>query len=118
MDMITTGRTALDRDLIVRLTEQLREFFSTRSGQRMTVGQIRQALASGAVIQTQPTSGGGGGGGSPHRAGKTQNQAQPAGGNQLGVSVSMMEVEEAVRELMTEGAVQYIERTQTVIIRH
>jgi hypothetical protein len=29
----------------------------------------------------------------------------------------MSEVEEAVRELMTEGVVQYIERTQTVIIR-
>ena len=29
----------------------------------------------------------------------------------------MAEVEEAVRELVQEGLVQYIERTQTVIIR-
>jgi hypothetical protein len=29
----------------------------------------------------------------------------------------MAEVEEAVRDLVTEGLVQFIERTQTVIIR-
>ena len=34
-----------------------------------------------------------------------------------GLHASMSEVEEAVRELVQEGLVQYIERTQTVIIR-
>ena len=33
------------------------------------------------------------------------------------VNVSMSEVEDAVRELETEELVQYLEKTQTVIIR-
>lgn len=44
MDMITTGRTALDRDLVLRLTEELRSMLSKKKGQRLTVGQIRQIM--------------------------------------------------------------------------
>lgn len=66
MDMITTGRTQLDRDLVLRLTgeeaytcsvsmtvhandatryaEELRALLSRKKGQRLTVGQIRQIM--------------------------------------------------------------------------
>ena len=42
MDLITTGRTALDRESVFRVTEELRLLIAAREGQRMTVGQIRQ----------------------------------------------------------------------------
>ena len=68
--------------------------FSTRSGQRLTVGQVRQNLI---------------------KAMSTDNNNSTSSTNSY--SVSMNEVEEAVRELETEGLVQYVDRTQTVIIR-
>ena len=84
MDLITTGRTALNRDLVAKLADELRLVVATRSGQRMTISQIRQLLLQGVGAQ---------------------------------MSVSMLEVEEAVRELETEGLGQYVERTSTFIIR-
>jgi DNA replication licensing factor MCM4 len=96
MDLITTGRTALDRDLVLRLMEIIRKFLENKTGQRMTYGQIRQAL-----LQDEET-----------------NLRQ--GGNDLsgiGMTVSMGEVEEALRELETDGVVQIIDRTQMVIVR-
>lgn len=96
MDLITTGRTALDRDLVLRLMEIIRKFLANKTGQRMTFGQIRQAL-----LQDEET-----------------NLRQ--GGNDLsgiGMTVSMGEVEEALRELETDGVVQIIDRTQMVIVR-
>lgn len=44
MDMITTGRTVLDRDLVLKLAEELRSLFETKIGSRLTIGQIRQIL--------------------------------------------------------------------------
>ena len=44
MDLITTGRTALDRDLVQQLAEQVRGFVCTHRGQQMSLGQIRQEM--------------------------------------------------------------------------
>lgn len=93
MDMISTGRTALNKDLISKLVDQLRTNFEAMHGQRLTVGQLRQN-----ILREM-------GGGNNY----TKNSGE--------ITVSMSEVEEAVRELETEGLIQYIERTQTVLIR-
>ncbi len=87
MDLINTGRTAFDRDLILKLAEEIRHFLSGHKGQRMTVGQIRQQL---------------------------QQQQQQQGSD---LSISVAEVEEAVRDLETDGVLQLMERTMTVVVR-
>jgi len=87
MDLINTGRTAFDRDLIVKLAEEIKHFLALHKGERMTVGQIRQALM----------------------------QQQQQNGNDM--QISLAEVEEAVRDLETEGELQLMQRTMTVIIR-
>merc|ERR1712098_508434 len=45
MDMITTGRGEVDRDLLNKLVDEITKLFSNRGGQRLTVGQIRQLLS-------------------------------------------------------------------------
>jgi DNA replication licensing factor MCM4 len=103
MDLISTGRTALDRDLILKLAEELKRLFESHyKGQRLTVSQIRQILLN-QMNQNNSNS-------SSNNRGGYSNQ-------QNIVSVSMMEVEDAVKELELEGLVQYIERTQTAIIK-
>eukprot|EP00605_Chrysophyceae_sp_TOSAG23-4_P001780 GSChrysophyteH1.ASY1.ANO1.1969.1 assembled CDS len=87
MDLINTGRTALDRDLILKLSEEIRTFLGSHKGQRMTIGQIRQQL---------------------------QQEQQEQGGQ---MQISIAEVEEAVRDLETDGVVQLMERTMTVLVR-
>ena len=106
MGLITTGRSATDRDAVARVAEELRSLFAARAGQKLTVGQIRQ------MIQTV------------YREGQGQGQGNAPGdrdrdrdGSSSLANVSMAEVEEAVREMATEGSVQYVERSQTVIIR-
>lgn len=91
MDLISTGRTALDRDLVMKLAEELRTFLEQFRGQRMTVGQIKMQL------QQQ----------------LKEHQSHQALVNNL----TMNEVEDAIKELEEEGLLQYIERTQTCIIR-
>jgi len=88
MDLINTGRTALDRDLIVKLAQEVKHFLGSHKGERMTVGQIRQALM--------------------------QQQEQ----NGSDMQISLAEVEEAVRDLETEGVLQLMPRTMTVVIRN
>ena len=95
-DMITTGRSAVDRDLVTMLVDELRRLLDGMKGGRLTVGQIRQALLRNM----------GGGGTTPQRAGGSGE-----------ITVSMAEVEEAVRELEAEGMLKFIESTQTAIIR-
>lgn len=51
MDMITSGRTQVDRDLVQRLAEQLRQFFSSRKGSRMQISQIRAQLSQDSGMQ-------------------------------------------------------------------
>jgi hypothetical protein len=85
MDMITTGRTAVDKDLILKLSGELRVLFETKLGSRLTIGQIRQILI------------------------------RNSGNSNL--AITMSEIEEAVRELESEGIVTFIERTQTCCIR-
>lgn len=93
MDMITTGRTALDRDLILRLTEELRTLLSKKRGQRLTVGQIRQIMIKEA--------------------------GEASGGEGVGMmaSVTVSDLAEAVRELEAEQFLQFTEATQTVLVR-
>jgi DNA replication licensing factor MCM4 len=83
MDLITTGRTALNRDLILKLADELKNIFSSKNGQRLTVGQIRQLLLR-------------------------ENNS---------ISISMLEVEEALRELEIDGIGQFIDKTNTFIVR-
>jgi hypothetical protein len=94
MDMITTGRSGIDRELVLKLADQvcslssflpllilfspplqLLEVFSHRRGERLTLGQIRQLLShdTDLVIRTEDlveaireiiSSSDGGGGGS------------------------------------------------------
>ena len=45
MDMITTGRTAVDRDMILHLADELRKIFSVRNGQRLNLAQLRAIVA-------------------------------------------------------------------------
>ena len=97
----TSYRTALDRDLVFKVTETLRSLFTTRSGQRLTVGQLRQML----LHEASGGTGGGAGGG------QNYDRSDPI------MSISVGEVEAAVRELEAEGMAQYIERTQTVVVR-
>ena len=99
MDMITTGKTALDRDLVFKLMEQLRTLLTSRQGQRMSIGQLRQM-----VIKEMSSNNNNG-----HNGYNNDNE-----GN---ITVTIPEIEEAVRELETEGFLQYLTRTQTVIIR-
>eukprot|EP01035_Chromulina_nebulosa_P033362 gene33362-44667_t len=96
MDMISTGRTQIDRDMVLKLADSLREMFfnpsatgATMKGQRFTLGQIRQAVL----------------------------KSMGSGTDGRGGSVSISEIEGAVRELENEDLVQYLEKTQTVIIR-
>lgn len=94
MDLISTGKTALDRDLVLKLAEEIKKILSNLPGQRLTIGQIRQRI----LEQMNPKS--------------STNRYSDS--NTL---VSMLEVEDAVRELEAEGVLQYIERSQTVIVR-
>ena len=87
MDLINTGRTAFDRDLILKLAEEIRHFLAQHKGQRMTIGQIRMQL---------------------------QQQQQQNGTD---MSISIAEVEEAVRDLEADGVLQLMERTMTVVVR-
>lgn len=83
MDLITTGKTALNRDLILKLADELKNIFSSRNGQRLTVAHIRSLLLR-------------------------ENNNMP---------ISMIEVEEALRELEIDGFGQFIDKTNTFIIR-
>ncbi len=102
MDLISTGRTALDRDLVLKLAEEVKVLLEGHRGQRLTVGQIRQQL-----LQNMQNS---------SRVARGRYQQEDDRGLSI-VSVSMAEVEDAVRELEQEGLLQFIERTQTAIIR-
>lgn len=93
MDMITTGRTALDRDLVLRLTEELRTLLSKKKGQRLTVGQIRQIMI------------------------KEASDAADGGAGGMMSTVTVSDLAEAVRELEAEQFLQFTEATQTVLVR-
>lgn len=100
-----TGKTALDRDLVLKLADELRRYLQPMKGQKMTVGQIRQNL-----LRSMGHEGGG-------RNGYGNGSKSSYGSNVNGMSLSMAEVEDAVKELEAEGLLQLIERTQTVVVR-
>ena len=88
MDMITTGRTAIDKDTILQLADELRKVFSGNKGQRMNISQLRNLLVSGGAMGGERT-------------------------------VSMNEVEEAVKEIL-EGenpGIKFVPNTHTVIVQ-
>ena len=84
----------MDRDLVLKLTEQLRTMLAVKQGQRLTVAQLRQTLMKEAGIST---------------GGYSASDAI--------LNIGILEVEEAVKELESEGLLQYIPRTQTAIVR-
>ena len=55
MDMISTGRTAVDRDMIVKLAEELQKLFSANKGKRFTLAALRTMISreSGGEISQQ-----------------------------------------------------------------
>lgn len=111
MDMITTGRGALDADLAARLAEALRAFLHRRArpGQRLTVGQLRQMLVKEASGGYDHEAGGSG----AAQAQQPQNHALSS----MWASVSLADLAEAARELEAAGEVQFSEATQTVLVR-
>ena len=44
MDMITTGRSAVDREMVDKLADRLREIFNSNRGQRLTMAQLRNII--------------------------------------------------------------------------
>lgn len=49
MDMISTGKTALDRDLITKLAEECKNLLTnSHRGQRLTYANIRQLIVANA----------------------------------------------------------------------
>ena len=44
MDMITTGRSAVDKEAVARVTDELRLLFAANGGRNLTVGQLRMML--------------------------------------------------------------------------
>lgn len=92
MDMINTGRSAIDRDLVVRLAEQIRELFSTPAykGKSSTIGNIRMK-----VIEEM-----------------RRGAAGQRGGNDISVSMDM--VVAAVDELQGDGVVSFNANTNYV----
>jgi len=99
-----TGKTALDRDLVLKLADEVRRYLQPMKGQKMTVGQIRQNLLRSMGEGTGGSMGG--------RNGKSYGSS-----SSIGMSLSMAEVEDAVKELEAEGLLQLIERTQMVVVR-
>ena len=93
MDLITTGHSVLDKELIMKLVDELRAFLAGKKGQRMTFGQLRHAIL------------------------QLQNASNQGGRDQSVQAVSLSEIEQAVAELETDNVVQVINRTQTVIVR-
>lgn len=105
MDLISTGRTALDRDLILKLSDEMRRVFENYSnGQRLGLQQIRQLLLN---VNSHNRGGGGGGG-----------YDNTYDNNSILGSLSLLEIEDAARKLESDGVIQFIERTQTIIIRN
>ena len=82
MDLINTGRTSLDKDMVQMLVAEMRRVLETRKGQRFTIGQLRNLLSENSDVQ-----------------------------------ISLSAVEEAVRELDSDGVLQYNERTMNAIVR-
>jgi DNA replicative helicase MCM subunit Mcm2 (Cdc46/Mcm family) len=97
MDILSTGRSSIDRDLTAQLAQHIYDnvFQSRSQGDRLTVGQIRQLLLAHARSQPQ--------GHNNH--------------NQFVQNLTMSDVEAAVRELQQQGVIQYIEPMQTCILR-
>lgn len=106
MDMITTGKTSLDRDLVLKLTDELRRYFSSSREHRTTLGKIRQDLLHNMA------------GGGDTATGSNGYRDYGSNGNNSGmIDVRIEEIADAVKELEAEGLVQLIERSQHVIIR-
>ena len=104
MDMISTGRTAVDRDLISKLVVELRDMLGKMNGgMRITVGQLRQNILRNMN---------GGNNNFDYSSNYTLKN------NNNIITVSMNDLEAAVKELQEDGVVQYIERTQTIIVKN
>jgi DNA replication licensing factor MCM4 len=97
MDLISTGRTALDRDLILKLSEEMRRLLEENyhNGQRFGLNQIRQLILNSQQFSTDKNS-----------------------DDTILGQLSLQEIEDAARKLEAEGLIQYNERTQTLVLRN
>ena len=87
MDMISTGRTSLDRDAVAKITEELLKLFEARKGHRLSLQVIRATLE------------------------KEMNAM-----NSNAFPVTMEDVEEALREIPDHIA-SFVERTKMVVVK-
>jgi DNA replicative helicase MCM subunit Mcm2 (Cdc46/Mcm family) len=113
MGLINTGRSEFDKDLVLKLADTIKEILQNSNPslerQRITVGQLRQMVI------------------------KNMNNGKGPGYNNGGIilcfyllflttiylgniSVSMNDIEDAVKELASENVVQYIEKNQTILV--
>lgn len=105
MDLISTGRTALDRELLGKLAEALRGLLLSElyHGKRLTLGQVRQLLVNEARGNNTES--------------QNDQQFEAEKSTNMLLNITMGEVEDALKELEMDGVLQYVERTQTVLIR-
>eukprot|EP00981_Chlorochromonas_danica_P009140 scaffold2507_cov257-Ochromonas_danica.AAC.18 len=106
MDLLTTGRSAIDRDLSQALAQHLFDHFlaptavassavhALGGGERITLGQLRHLLVQAA------------------------RRGESGPGGKWGAGVTMGQMEAAVRELDAQGVVHYIESSQTILLNH
>jgi DNA replication licensing factor MCM4 len=96
MDLISTGRTALDRDLILKLSEEMKRLLEENyhNGQRFGLNQIRQLILN------------------------SQQFSDKNSDDTILGQLSLQEIEDAARKLEAEGLIQYNERTQTLVLRN
>lgn len=98
MDILSTGRSSVDRNLTSQLAEHLyNNILVHHPGDRLTVGQVRQLLLQSAR--------------------QAATTASSGAANAWTQQVTMGQVEAAVRELQSQGLLQYMEGAQTVILR-
>ena len=87
MDMISTGRTSLDRDAVSKITEELLKLFEARKGHRLSLQAIRATIE------------------------KEMNAL-----NSNAFPITMEDVEEALRDIPDHIA-SFVERTKMVVVK-
>lgn len=82
------GRTALNRDLVLKLGSELRGILSEHKGQKLSIAAVRQL-----IIDRSHTT------------------------HDISSALTVREVEEALHELESEGVVQIMEQSLSVLVR-
>jgi DNA replication licensing factor MCM4 len=104
MDLISTGRTAVNRDLIGKLAEEMKRLFTyNRSGDRWTLSQLRQRILSNSLNASGQ---------------KGRYYGDDSSSSDILGSLTILDLEDAARKLESDGIIQYLDRSQTIIIRN